>query len=264
MELAGHEVPTFFQICGKDPAVMAEAARVVQDQGAFAVDVNMGCPARRVVGKGSGAALMKDPPLAGRIVRAIRSAVSIPLTVKIRSGWDEQSHNAAMLATIAEREGADAVVLHSRSRSSKHSGPPSLDILREVKLAIRIPVIGNGGIFRARQALNMMARSGCDGVMVGRGALGRPWLPGHILERQGDVRHTGNQVFTLFDVIREHFQYQMERWDVITAVRRMRKHLAWYSKGFAGGADFRSRVFREDDPHRVLASVKEFFGESCI
>ncbi len=182
MDLDGHVVPTVFQIYGRDPDVIAEAARVAVDQGAAAVDINMGCPARKIVFKGSGAALMQNVSLASRIVRSVRRAAPVALTVKIRSGWSEQDQNAPEFARAMEAEGADAVIVHSRSRSMRHSGPASMDILREVKNAVRIPVIGNGGISGIHDALDMMKRSGCEGVMVGRGALGRPWVPGRILK----------------------------------------------------------------------------------
>ncbi|MEJ2717659.1 MAG: tRNA-dihydrouridine synthase family protein, partial [Deltaproteobacteria bacterium] len=185
MNLEGHEVPTVFQICGYEPEVMADAARIVQDRGAAAVDINMGCPVRKIVQKGAGAALMKNLPLAGRILSAVRRAIGIALTVKIRSGWDEKDPNAAAFARVIEDAGADAVVVHARTRSQLHSGPASLNIVSEVKEAVKIPVIGNGGILSVDDAESMTKLTGCDGVMVGRGALGRPWLPGKILGRQG-------------------------------------------------------------------------------
>lgn len=264
MELVGHTVPTVFQISGKDPGVMAEAARTVQGRGAAVVDVNMGCPVKKVVAKGSGAALMKDVMLAGRIVGAMRKAVTIPLTVKIRSGWDETHLNAAELARVVESEGADAVIIHSRSRSKAHSGPVSLDVIRQVIGSVRIPVIGNGGILQVEDAVTMRRVTGCDGVMIGRGALGRPWIPAWILSRftgRATGRDPGS---TFYEVIREHFGYMLEWWGTLTAVRRMRKHLAWYSKGLAGGCEFRQNVFRLEDPERVMDYVEKFFGKVAI
>lgn len=264
MDLEGHHVPTVFQIYGKDPSILAEAARIVQEKGAAAVDLNMGCPARQIVSKGSGAALMKDPPLVGRIVAAVRKVLTVPLTVKIRSGWDEKTQNAASLARIIEQEGADALIIHSRSRSKMHTGPVSLDVIGEVKDAVTVPVIGNGGIMDVRDAVSMMRSTGCDGVMVGRGALGRPWLPGRILAMTGDGCDKATRRVTLFEVIWDHFHYQLHWWDSLTAVRRMRKHLGWYSKGFSNGAEFRRLVFREEDPDRVIHSAREFFEEALI
>lgn len=264
MDLEGHEVPTIFQICGYDPGVMAEAARIVQDRGAAAVDLNMGCPVKKIVQKGAGAALMKNLPLAGRIVSAVRRAIDVALTVKIRSGWDESDANAAALARVIEEEGADAVVVHARTRSRVHSGPASLEIVSEVKEAVRIPVIGNGGIRSVDDAETMTKLTGCDGVMVGRGALGRPWLPGTILGRQGSEPRGAFDNITVFDVIRQHYDYQLQLTDILTGVRRMRKHLVWYSRELPGAARFREAVLRLENPARVMACTKEFFGQVAI
>lgn len=263
-ELVGHHVPTIFQLFGADPEVMAEAARRIEAMGAAGVDVNMGCPVKKVVVKGAGAALMNNVPLAGRIVAAIRKAVGIALTVKIRSGWDEAHQNAAEVARCVESEGADAVIVHSRTRSREHSGPPSLSVVQEVKAAVHIPVIGNGGIVGVSDAKRMLLLTGCDGVMVGRGALGRPWLPAWILNGLGFSTGTPAQGMRLLDVIRMHFQYQLEWLDFLTAVRCMRKHLAWYSRGLADSTEFRRTVFREDDPDRVMDLLDQWFGEAVV
>ena len=260
MDLDGHVVPTVFQIYGRDPDVIAEAARVVVDQGAQAVDINMGCPARKIVFKGSGAALMQNVSLASRIVRSVRRAAPVALTVKIRSGWSEQDQNAPEFARAMEAEGADAVIVHSRSRSVRHSGPVSMDILREVKNAVRIPVIGNGGITGVHDALDMMKRSGCEGVMVGRGALGRPWAPGKILKALAKEPSVEERTISLSEVIRTHFRYQLEAIERLRAVRRMRKHLVWYSNGLSWGAAFRRQVFRVEEPEEVMQLVEKWFG----
>ncbi|MBI5571833.1 MAG: tRNA dihydrouridine synthase DusB [Desulfomonile tiedjei] len=260
-ELSGHLVPTIFQIYGTNPAVMAEAALRVVNRGAAAVDVNMGCPARNIVHKGAGAALMKDLPLAARIVATIRSATERPLTVKIRSGWDEQTQNAATFAQAMESEGADAIVVHSRSRSRRHSGPASMEVLQQVKDSVHIPVIGNGGIQEVHDAADMVERTGCDGVMVGRGALGRPWLPGRILKRLAAGAPAEEEKIPVVDVVRLHFRLQLESLERKRAVYRMRKHLGWYSKGLASGTEFRRLVFRELDPDRVLDLVTTWFAD---
>ncbi len=259
MDLDGHVVPTVFQIYGRDPDVMAEAALVAVDQGAVAVDINMGCPARKIVFKGSGAALMQNVSLASRIVRSVRRAAPVALTVKIRSGWSEQDQNAPEFARAMEAEGADAVIVHSRSRSMRHSGPVSMDILREVKNAVQIPVIGNGGISGFHDALDMMRRSGCEGVMVGRGALGRPWVPGSILKALAKGSLVEERTISLSEVIRTHFRYQLEEIESLRAVRRMRKHLVWYSNGLSCGAAFRRQVFRVEDPEEVMQLVEKWF-----
>lgn len=264
MELTGHTVPTVFQVYGADPAVMAEAARVLQGRGAAAVDVNMGCPAKKIVKTGAGAALMKDLPRAGRIVAAVRRVLHIPLTVKIRSGWDETTRTAPALARVVEAEGADAVIVHARSRSRRHSGPASADVVAEVKGSVAVPVIGNGGIRSVADARAMIERTGCDGVMIGRGALGRPWLPSMVLGLFSSRRGEGARSERLIDVIREHYRYQIEWTDLQTAVRRMRTHLAWYSKGMPGSPHFRRSVFHVEDPGQVLHSARGFFGEAVV
>lgn len=256
----GHRVPTIFQIWGTDPVVMARAAKRVQDMGAAAVDINMGCPAKPVVRKGAGAALMNDLSLAGRIVAAVRRVLRIPLTVKTRSGWDERNNNALDLSRIVEEEGADAVILHSRSRSKRHSGPISLTAIAQVKAHVRIPVIGNGGIDSVQDAAEMVGVTGCDGVMVGRGALARPWLPGKIMRCFGEGDGSSHPI-ALLDVVRSHLEFQREWWDRETAVRRMRKYLAWYSKGLPGGSTFRRMVFQTDEPEHVMERVEEFLGK---
>jgi tRNA-dihydrouridine synthase B len=260
MELDGHDIPTVFQIYGKDPSIMAEAARVLANRGAEALDLNMGCPSRRVVRRGAGAALMRDPLLAGRIVSAVRNAVEIPVSVKIRSGWDETSRNAPAVAKIVEDAGADAVVIHGRSRAKVHSGPACLSLIGQVKRSVRIPVIGNGGITSPEEAAKMLSETGCDGVMIGRGALGRPWLPGTIL----GTWSPGPGGMTFAEVIRPHYEDQVAWRGVPAGVRRMRKHLVWYSRGFPEAAAFRRTVLRLEDPRKVIGSIEEFFGKEVI
>jgi tRNA-dihydrouridine synthase B len=260
MNCDGHTVPTVFQIHGTDPVIMAAAAERIQDMGAVAVDINMGCPAKPVVRRGAGAALMNDLGLAGRIVEAVRRVLSIPLTVKTRLGWDDYHLNAVSLSRVVEDAGADAVILHSRSRSKKHAGPVSLQGIAQVKAGVNIPVIGNGGIDCVEDAKNMLDATDCDGVMIGRGALQRPWLPGKIMRRLvcGDAT---DRPVGLLDVVRSHLEFQREWWDAETAVWRMRKYLAWYSKGLDGGSTFRRLIFQADHPARVMECVEEFMGK---
>lgn len=264
VDLTGHVGPTVFQVYGVDPGIMAEAARVLEGYGAAAVDVNMGCPARKIVKTGAGAALMRDMPRAARIVAAIRKALQIPLTVKIRSGWDEASCTAPALARVVEAEGADAVIVHARSRSRRHSGPASADVVSEVKGSVAIPVIGNGGIRSVDDAQIMLERTGCDGVMIGRGALGRPWLPSMVLGLFSSQRRSEERGERLMDVIREHYRYQLEWTDLQTAVRRMRRHLVWYSKGMPGSPGFRRSVFHVEDLGLILEWAQGFFGEAVV
>lgn len=263
INLVGHSVPTFFQIVGHDPEIMSNAASFLQDMGASAIDINMGCPARKVVGSGSGAALMKDLSLAGRIVEAVRKSISIPLTVKMRSGWDDRSYTAPELAAIVEQEGADAIIIHGRSRSAVHSGPVSSEIIATIKSRTSVPVIANGGVSSVHDAVNLIAASRCDGVMIGRGALGRPWFPKMVLatlqKKEKDLVDG-----TVSDTILRHFHDEVETFGDQVGVRRMRKHLGWYSKGFPRGADFRFAVFRETNTEIITRLVCNFFGKVAI
>ncbi len=259
-----HRVPTFCQLCGNDESVMARAAAILEEKGADAIDINMGCPVRRIVHKGAGAALMKNPSLASKIVAAVRSVTSVPLTVKIRSGWDERNQNASEFAKMLEFEGADAIIVHSRVRSNRHSGPASLSVIRRVKESVRIPVIGNGGIVDMATADAMLKETGCDGIMIGRGALGRPWFPRQVLEAVSPFQTRKGSQTTALGAIKMHYSYAYELWGVDKAVRRMRKHLGWYSRGFPHGADFRQKVFREKDPRKIGEMVESFFREVVI
>ncbi len=261
--LQGHQVPTFFQIVGRDPKTMSDAAALLHGYGASAIDINMGCPARKVVGSGSGAALMKDVDLAQKIIRSVRKSISIPLTIKMRLGWDEKNFTAPQLAGIAEQEGVDAIIVHGRSKSAGHSGSVSAELIAEIKNRSSIPVIANGGVNRTQDALDLLASSGCDGVMIGRGALGKPWLPKMILLALGNEEKPLVDA-PLSDTIQQHFLDQIQTFGATVGVRRMRKHLGWYSKGFPNGTDFRFEVFRQLDPVAIIELIKKFFGKQTI
>lgn len=263
MNTENHRIPVLFQITGRNQEIMAECAKIVQDYGAAAVDINMGCPARQVVGSGSGVALMRDSNLVKQIVSEVRKAISIPLTVKMRAGWDEKNLNAPELASIVEQEGADAIVVHGRIRSAAHSGPVSLELIRKVCEKVSIPVIGNGGVLDVHSAARMLNETGCHGIMVGRGALGRPWLPGKILETVFGFPLYKSAV-SLGRIIGSHFEDQLTFSGAVRGLRRMRKHLGWYSRGFSGASEFRSRVFTEDDPKQVLNYIDKFFGKVAV
>ncbi len=263
VDLTGHSVPTFFQIVGKDPGIMSDAANLLEGLGASAIDINMGCPARKVVGSGSGAALMKDLDLACKIIRSVRKSISVPLTVKMRLGWDDKSFTAPELSVMAEQEGVDAVVIHGRSRSAGHSGPVAAELIAEIKSVISIPVIANGGINQLEDAVSLVNLSRCDGIMVGRGALGRPWLLQMILATlQKEEKVLVEEPVS--DTICRHFMDQLETFGTKVGLQRMRKHLGWYSKGFPNGTDFRFQVFREMDSDAVIDVIRNFFGKVAI
>ncbi|MFV0399468.1 MAG: tRNA dihydrouridine synthase DusB [Oscillospiraceae bacterium] len=234
------ERPMAVQLFGDEPAAMAEAAKIAERYSPDAIDVNMGCPAPKVAGNGSGAALMKDLPLAEKVVRAVVEATSLPVTVKMRTGWDSNCLNAVEAAKMAEECGAVAVTVHGRTRVQMYAPPIDFETIAAVKRAVKIPVIGNGGIVDAHSAMEMYSRTGCDLVMIGQGALGRPWVFGQIESflRSGVVTPEPaleEKMKTLLRQIRLAVEYKGE----YSALREARSHAAWYLKGMRGAAELR-------------------------
>ena len=231
------------QIFGDDPDIMAKAAVKCLAFSPSIIDINMGCPAPKVAMNGGGASLMKDPQLAGRIVRAVRDAVDIPVTVKIRKGWDDSCVNAVELAKILEANGADAIAIHGRTRQQMYSGTVDLDIIREVKRAVRIPVIGNGDITDIVSAANMLEYTGCDAVMIGRGAFGNPWLFRQInAYLDSGIVIPPPSLEEKMTVMLRHIAKMIEYKGEYTAMREARRHAAYYTKGLRGGAKFRAQM----------------------
>lgn len=231
------------QIFGDDPDIMAKAAVKCLAFSPSIIDINMGCPAPKVAMNGGGASLMKDPQLAGRIVRAVRDAVDVPVTVKIRKGWDDSCVNAVELAKILEANGADAVAIHDRTRQQMYSGTVDLDIIRSVKKAVRIPVIGNGDITDIVSAANMLEYTGCDAVMIGRGAFGNPWLFRQInAYLDSGIVIPPPSLEEKMTVMLRHIAKMVEYKGEYTAMREARRHAAYYTKGLRGGAKFRAQM----------------------
>lgn len=231
------------QIFGDDPDIMAKAAVKCLAFSPSIIDINMGCPAPKVAMNGGGASLMKDPQLAGRIVRAVRDAVDIPVTVKIRKGWDDSCVNAVELAKILEANGADAIAIHGRTRQQMYSGTVDLDIIRAVKMAVRIPVIGNGDITDIVSAANMLEYTGCDAVMIGRGAFGNPWLFRQInAYLDSGIVIPPPSLEEKMTVMLRHIAKMVEYKGEYTAMREARRHAAYYTKGLRGGAKFRAQM----------------------
>jgi tRNA-dihydrouridine synthase B len=228
------ERPLVMQLLGADPDLLAEAARRLEAAGADGIDLNMGCPVPKIVAKGQGAALMRDPLAAAVIFRTLRKAVSrVPFTIKIRGGWDERTVNAAEIARLAENEGVDGITVHPRTRSQQFTGRAPWDVIAEVVAAVRIPVVGNGDVRGVDDARAMAAATGCAAVMIGRGALGAPWIfRGEAVER--DVRAA---------IVRRHVALIEAHLPVRLALIQLKKHLAWYSAGLPGSAALRPRLF---------------------
>lgn len=243
MVLGEAENPAAIQIFGDDPATMADAAKGCLEFKPQVIDINMGCPAPKIAMNGGGASLMKKPELAGEIIKAVSNAVDIPVTVKIRKGWDDNSVNAVEMAQIAEKNGASAIAIHGRTRTQMYAGNVDYDIIARVKQAVSIPIIGNGDIRDEQSAAIMLEKTNCDGIMIGRGALGNPWLFQRLNAYIGECRVLPEPSVTeKMAVMLKHIQKIIEYKGEYTAMREARHHAAYYTKGIRGGANFRKEM----------------------
>ena len=253
------EKPLGIQLFGSEPDSLAEAARLVEDDGEL-VDINLGCPVNKVVKDGSGSALMKDPDRVARIVAAVRAATNKPLTIKIRSGWDNSSRNFIEIGKIAASEGADAVTLHPRTRAQGFGGHSSWQDIEQLKNALPIPVIGSGDIFTAADAARMAAETGCDAVMIGRGGYGNPWLIRDAIRTlNGESGLSAPTPDERRQVALQHQQLQIEIFGENKALYEMRKHLCWYARGLQGAAAFRAAVNRAATIEEQKELTSDFF-----
>ncbi len=255
---AAVERPFWVQIFGGEPEVMARAAVMAKDFGAEVIDVNMGCPVKKVTKSGAGSALLCDVPRAAEVVRAIAEATRLPVTAKIRSGWDQANRNYLEVAQALEAAGCAALAVHPRTRAQGYSGAADWKVISEVKRAAgRMQVIGNGDVRTPADARRMLEETGCDGVMVGRGALGNPWL---FRELEGGPAPTPKE---RCETVLEHFHAHAELTGAeAPSVRAFRKHLAWYARGLHGAAAFRAEAVRLETAAEVEAAVRRFFAEA--
>lgn len=247
------------QLFGSDPGLLAEIAAELCEKGADIIDINMGCPTPKIIKNGDGCALMQRPDLVGDIVKRVSSAIPVPLTIKIRKGWDKNTVNAVHIAKIIEENGASAIAIHGRTREQFYSGDADWNIIAEVKGALRIPVIGNGDIFTAKDAAAMLRETGCDAVMIGRGARGNPWIFSAALkliyegiqEKPPDIRE-------VFKAVKRHTDLCIKQKGEGVAIKEMRKHVGWYLKGFRNAADIRRRTNEATTREQLFQMLDEY------
>lgn len=263
LKIEDEEHPVAVQIFGSDPEFMGRAAEIMNAYPNEILDINMGCPAPKVVKNGDGSALMRNPKLAEEVLKSVVKNSTKPVTLKIRKGWDDNSVNAVEMAKIAEASGISALAIHGRTREQYYSGKADWDIITEIKNAINIPVIGNGDVFTVEDARNMLDKTGCDAIMIGRGAQGNPWIfkrinhymeTGEILPAPTLEEKINTAVKHLNLAVREHGEY--------VAVREMRKHIAWYLKGLKGSAKVRDEINKITSYEEVVSRLNEYMEDA--
>lgn len=257
------ERPIALQLFGSDPTIMSEMAKKIEERNFDILDINMGCPVPKVVNNGEGSALMKNPKLAGEIVRAVSRAIQKPVTVKIRKGFSKDECNAVEVAKILEDNGASAIAVHGRTREQYYSGKSDIDIITQVKQAVQVPVIGNGDIFTPQDAKRMLEVTGCDAIMLARGVRGNPWLFHQINSYLAtDQLESKPSVQEVIAMIIRHAKMQIEFKGEYTGIREMRKHVAWYTAGYPKSSKLRNRINEVEDIGGLEYLMNEY-AELC-
>lgn len=261
----GETSPHWVQIVGADPSMMASAARYNVANGAQIIDINMGCPAKKICQVFAGSALLKDEHLVAKILEAVVNAVPVPVTLKIRTGWDKEHRNGVRIAQLAEQMGIQAITIHGRTRACGFSGAAEYDTIAQIKATVKIPVIANGDIRDAEKVNAVLAFTGADAVMIGRASQGRPWLfkeINHFLQTEAHLSPLSP--LEIWQIVQQHLENIYQFYGEYTGVRMARKHLAWYSKGQSNSAIFRDKVNRLDSSREQMAFTQAFFvQESC-
>ena len=260
MAIDPDEGPVSLQLFGSDPEIMGEMAKKIEDRPFAILDINMGCPVPKVVNNGEGSALMKNPALAGKIIRSVSSAVSKPVTVKIRKGFDDDHVNAVEMAKVAEENGAAAVAVHARTRMQYYSGKADWDIIWQVKEAVTIPVIGNGDVDSYESACRMLDETGCDGVMIGRAAQGTPWIFAELVAKSEGREWNKPTREEVARMILRHAAMLIDCKGEYIGSREMRKHAAWYTKGYKGSSQFRGKLNEAESLEDLKRLMDDFLS----
>jgi tRNA-dihydrouridine synthase B len=256
------ERPLGVQLFGDDPERLADAARMVEES-ADLIDLNLGCPVRKVIRSGAGSALLQNPQKVGKVVAALRQATTRPLTVKIRSGWDATSINFAEIARIAAEEGIDAITLHPRTRTQMFGGKADWSQIAHLRTIVRVPVIGSGDIFTAEDARTLFEQTGCDGIMIARGGYGNPWLIAQIAALLAGRQIVEPSLDDRYTVAKTHFDLYLATFGPRKTLGQMRKHLCWYTKGVNNAADFRARINQTRDIAAMRDLLEDFFADAA-